>query len=244
MTVVEPHFISLSRGQERGVRWETWRIARMDHPDDGSFASQMSNASRRGAYRMRETAQREYVERYGANRDDRLVMDYQSEAYIYPPLLADRAADLHSLWLGEFVGPGQQVIIRTLAHGWPFVCMEWASVRPERSVPPGTTEPPEEHHWSITLHGQTNANTVDATWLLPLHPVWSGLAANTVFYGAIWALPLIGLPLLKQRRRRRKGHCPHCNYDLKSDLEHGCPECGWGREARQEQSSRPSRLNA
>ena len=32
------------------------------------------------------------------------------------------------------------------------------------------------------------------------------------------------------RRRPRPGHCHKCGYDLRGNLEHGCPECGWRRE--------------
>lgn len=29
--------------------------------------------------------------------------------------------------------------------------------------------------------------------------------------------------------RAEHGRCPVCGYDLKADLDHGCPECGWRR---------------
>ena len=28
------------------------------------------------------------------------------------------------------------------------------------------------------------------------------------------------------------GCCPECNYDLRGDFSHGCPECGWRRAAK------------
>lgn len=34
----------------------------------------------------------------------------------------------------------------------------------------------------------------------------------------------------RSARRIRRGHCPHCSYDLLSDFSRGCPECGWGKE--------------
>ena len=32
--------------------------------------------------------------------------------------------------------------------------------------------------------------------------------------------------------RRKRGHCIKCGYDLRGDLERGCPECGWRREGK------------
>lgn len=61
---------------------------------------------------------------------------------------------------------------------------------------------------------------------IPLRPIWKGVLIDTGFYGALWMLPLFGLPLLRQRRRRKQGRCPRCGYDLKGAMEAGCPECG------------------
>jgi hypothetical protein len=33
----------------------------------------------------------------------------------------------------------------------------------------------------------------------------------------------------KRTRRRRRGLCPACGYDVKGAFEGGCPECGWNR---------------
>ena len=58
-------------------------------------------------------------------------------------------------------------------------------------------------------------------------------------YGLLWALPLLiwlGFGFMMLRRARRQirlypAHtkCPQCGYDLRGDLEPGCPECGWRR---------------
>lgn len=66
---------------------------------------------------------------------------------------------------------------------------------------------------------------------LPLVPLAAGFAANT----AVYAIPLLAsLPVAgwaRRARRRRRGLCPACRYDLRHDLASGCPECGWGRAA-------------
>ena len=57
----------------------------------------------------------------------------------------------------------------------------------------------------------------------------AGLAANTGFFGGIFLLTYYALRYTRRFRRRRKGRCPNCAYDLKSDFSTGCPECGWNR---------------
>ena len=66
--------------------------------------------------------------------------------------------------------------------------------------------------------------------LLPLRPLWPGFAVNTLFYTAVLWLPLCGPFVLRRQIRRRRGRCIRCGYDLRGDLDAGCPECGWNRE--------------
>ncbi len=51
---------------------------------------------------------------------------------------------------------------------------------------------------------------------IPLLPRWGGLTADTLFYAAPWWLILITPGALKRwrRRRRGRGRCIHCGYDL------------------------------
>jgi hypothetical protein len=68
---------------------------------------------------------------------------------------------------------------------------------------------------------------------MPMRPIWSGLAVNTlVFAGAIAALHWLAvwpLRLARDVSRVRSGRCIECGYDLGYDYLHGCPECGWRR---------------
>ncbi len=59
---------------------------------------------------------------------------------------------------------------------------------------------------------------------------WPGLTINTVFYAVILWLPICGPSVLRPIIRRRRGRCIKCDYDLRGDLDAGCPECGWNRE--------------
>jgi hypothetical protein len=70
---------------------------------------------------------------------------------------------------------------------------------------------------------------------VPLRPIWSGLAVNTLFYAAIWAGIYAALVVprrfVREVARFRRGACIACGYDLGYDFIHGCPECGWRRDA-------------
>lgn len=55
-------------------------------------------------------------------------------------------------------------------------------------------------------------------------PIWPGFAVNTVLYALIaWSIGS-GTVRLRRARRRRRGRCVACAYDV-SDLD-TCPECG------------------
>lgn len=92
--------------------------------------------------------------------------------------------------------------------GWPFVSF-WSNHLPGTFV--------------IGMNiGRTDGRP------LPMQPVWTGFALNTLLFGAIIALTMLSVPIRRELRLRR-GHCPRCAYDLASNLNVGCPECGWQR---------------
>ena len=119
-------------------------------------------------------------------------------------------------WLGNrtLVAP---VVARThLAQGWPFRCAN------------GT------HHFSINPPNLTNTLTglipvskqpnIIGHRVLAYHPIWPGLIYNTLIYASIWLAIFTLFPIANQARRKRKGLCPNCAYDLKGT--NACPECG------------------
>ena len=55
-------------------------------------------------------------------------------------------------------------------------------------------------------------------------------AANIGMCLFVFAAPLFGPTLFISLRRRRRGRCPACGYDLRGDLSAGCTECGWNRD--------------
>ncbi len=67
---------------------------------------------------------------------------------------------------------------------------------------------------------------------IPMLPIWPGLAANTGFFAIPWGMGLLAFDAWRAwrtHRRRVRGHCPACGYDLLRDFSKGCPECGWKR---------------
>ncbi len=62
--------------------------------------------------------------------------------------------------------------------------------------------------------------------LLPTAVLWPGFAVNAAFYaGVCWVL-LAAPGVVVRWRRRRRGRCAACGYDL-TGLD-ACPECGGG----------------
>lgn len=70
--------------------------------------------------------------------------------------------------------------------------------------------------------------------ILPYEVLWLGFLTNTFFFGGPLFLLSLTLRPMKSLYRKRKGLCPHCAYNLRSDFSTGCPECGWGRDLNKE----------
>ena len=64
--------------------------------------------------------------------------------------------------------------------------------------------------------------------VIPFTPIHPGFAINTIFYAAIlwllWAAP----GAIRRLRRKQRGLCIHCGYDLRGAPPDSanCPECG------------------
>lgn len=109
----------------------------------------------------------------------------------------------------------------TFAYGWPARSsrMVWAC---------GSGEP-----YTHTLGPALNFSLRGHPAALPITPIPTGFAINTLFY-TLLALTTISLFRHIQRtRRRRLNRCTHCGYALQAIRINTCPECG--------QSAPPSR---
>lgn len=53
-------------------------------------------------------------------------------------------------------------------------------------------------------------------------------------FPSMLAGPVIAITMLAEgesiKRQDASGYCPMCKYDLRGDLDSGCPECGWNRD--------------
>jgi len=65
----------------------------------------------------------------------------------------------------------------------------------------------------------------------------AGLPAHrlTILTALVFVVPLVLIAMVKDNAvvtsvdRRTRGHCPECDYELRYNFKHGCPECGWRR---------------
>lgn len=107
--------------------------------------------------------------------------------------------------------------------GWPLNCMAWQG--------------PQGPFGRLSRRGEPESALVrwrppwSSDWIgVPLIPLWRNLVADSAFFGAPCLVVGLAIAPFRRRRRRRKGLCPICTYDLLHDLKTGCPECGWNRQ--------------
>ncbi len=60
--------------------------------------------------------------------------------------------------------------------------------------------------------------------VIPLYPLWTGLALNTLVYTAVLYPLVLWHKAGRRKRRRKRGLCERCSYDITGQTT--CPECG------------------
>ena len=93
--------------------------------------------------------------------------------------------------------------------GWPLRTLSWFT-----TFTPSTSNTIRQHVWSF----RERPNEID----LPLAPIWTGFAINTIFYALLLWMPFIARHVI----RRKRGLCVKCAYDLRGVEHEACPECG------------------
>ncbi len=114
------------------------------------------------------------------------------------------------------------------ARGWPMLSLYRRETNTRASAPDWRTE----LGWEIELLRRFTKDPHSRT--VPLAVIWPGFLINTLLYGALSFGLLFGLGAARRGLRKKRGRCPMCAYDLRGDLDAGCPECGWGREEGEE----------
>jgi hypothetical protein len=108
------------------------------------------------------------------------------------------------------------------ATGWPLIAM--AS---ESGLAPNFAH---EHRYGIRLPWENEnspmwVRTYAAT--LPLRPLFPNFLFDTLLFAASWLALLLIPGALRRALRKRRNHCPNCNYDLRATPPpQPCPECG------------------
>ena len=137
------------------------------------------------------------------------VTMYESQSLGYRGLM---------LYETEGLDAGCEFLGFRTGHGWPLVSLEWTSWinRQLRTV---------ENRYMIEWDRWPSAKGTSRK--IPLRPLWSGFALNTVFYAFLISLMFAALIGVRRRRRIRRGLCPKCAYDLRGTRgATACPECG------------------
>jgi hypothetical protein len=118
-----------------------------------------------------------------------------------------------------------------IANGWPLRSA-WCELKSPGSVRPNAGR--MSLYWiqvtgieggiQVSLPPRRIAGFFDVPRVLPLRPIWSGFAVNTIFYAAILWLLIPGAFVLRRFLRRRRGLCPACAYPMGEGAV--CTECG------------------
>jgi hypothetical protein len=132
------------------------------------------------------------------------------------------------------------------ARGWPMLALfsENDLTTPATAAPAGSTNiflvsPGGGFTGALAI---TTPATPGVRPAFPTHPIWVGIAGDTVFFAVVWLALWAGLTIprrfVRELARLRRGACVQCGYDLGFDFPRGCPECGWRRTGKPGDASR------
>lgn len=115
----------------------------------------------------------------------------------------------------------------TVSAGWPRRCLYWSLDTTAHVKGIELGGPP--FRWTTVLN-KSSSYTHDIPHLcqlvLPISPIWGGLAFNTAFFGVAITLSRQVVLGAHARWRARRALCVQCGYQLPRQGAAACPECG------------------
>ncbi len=116
--------------------------------------------------------------------------------------------------------------------GWPLRAMEgeaWRAATGKLEFASAVGVSSGVDLYAELVRGAAKVQTTSPQRILPLRPAWPGFLGNTVLYAVVAMAMIACASLVRRRYRGWRGRCAACGYDLRGDLDRGCPECGHKR---------------
>jgi hypothetical protein len=172
------------------------------------------------------------LERRGSRGEFAALLEAKARRHLHEQdsrALRDRSLIAVPRWATRPPGPKGETKTLVLTYGWPMRCLGSESLVYYK-LGMGGAAARLERRWMWQV---IDVPSLGSGYLvgLPLRPMPLGLAINTALFGSAWFAVLMGLPAARRWTRRRRGACPACGYDLRTDPAGGCPECGRGRKS-------------
>lgn len=121
-------------------------------------------------------------------------------------------------WLNNAFDPPASAQMHTFyAAGWPTRTLYGIGLAPSRTS------------GAAASRGLFTRDPTPSIRALGYRILPAGTALNTLAFALPVAALAFAIPVIRKRRRIRRGRCLNCNYDLRGEFPAGCPECGWNR---------------